>query len=142
MLTRFLIFFSGKYHQFDNIVLPQERSRYERLKSFLGFSSTTHDGMQKKCLEMYLTNHRKMICDGELSPSQLNIPQAANGVVRIFRQLYTQNICQHFSSYTWISEQLPKVYQTVLYTYTMICHCYNVMYVGIIGNGWVDTFSY
>jgi hypothetical protein len=90
---------------------PQEKSRFERLKSYLGFSSSgspNHDGMQKKCLEIYLAEHRKMICDGELSRSELNIPQAAKGVVRIFRQLYTQNIYQYFS-YTWISEQLPKV---------------------------------
>jgi hypothetical protein len=64
--------------------------------------------MQMKCLEVYLADHRKVICDGELSCSQLNIPQAANGVVRIFRQLYTQHIYQ-INSYTWISEQLPKV---------------------------------
>lgn len=92
---------------------PQERSRFERLKNFLGLSSSTsspnHDDMQKKCLEIYLSLHRKMICDSELSPSRLTIPQAANGIVHIFRQLFTQKIHQYVTV-DWVSHQLPKVW--------------------------------
>ena len=122
MLTDFLIL--GMYYQFDNIVLPaQEKSRIERFKSFFGFSSNGHDDMQKKCLEIYLSDHRKKIGDGELSCSQLNIPQAANGVVHIFRQLYTQNIYQYYSD-TWISEQLPKVYNSYHTVCEMVLLCW------------------
>ena len=92
---------------------PREKSRFERLKSFfIGLSSSnipSHDVIQERSLEVYLTSHRKEICDCELSPSHLNIVQVANGVVHIFRQLFSQKIHQLYTS-DWISEQLPKVH--------------------------------
>ena len=89
---------------------PQEKTRFEKFKSFIGLSGgsiPSHDEIQKKSLEIYLMEHRKKICDCELSPSHLNIVQAANGIVRIFRQLFRQKIFQHFEM-DWNSHQLPK----------------------------------
>ena len=90
---------------------PQEKSRLEKVKRFFGWSSDSspnHDDMQKKCLEIYLSAPRKLICDCELSSAQFNIAQAANVMRRVFLQLYCQKI-HHYQTKDWISDQLPKV---------------------------------
>lgn len=115
-----LVFFTGKYHHFDNIVLPapQEKTRLERVKSFFGWSSdssTNHEDMQKKCLEIYLSAPRKVICDCELSPTRLNIPQATKVVVRLFRQLHCQKIYHNDVTKRWFSYQLSQVQEQYMY---------------------------
>ena len=111
LICLILTLFAGKYHQYDNIVLPtsQEKSRLGKFLAFFGWSGNpSHDEMQKKCLDVYLTSHKETIRNCELSPSLSNIPQAANGIVHIFRQLFSQKIHQYMSN-DWISPQLPKV---------------------------------
>ena len=91
------------------IPASQEKSRLGKFLAYFGWSSSpNHDEMQKKCLDVYLTSHKEIIRDCELSPSQSNIFQAAKGIVHIFRQLYTQKLYQ-YGTYDWISHQLPKV---------------------------------
>ena len=87
----------------------QDKSRLGKFLAFFGWSSSpNHDDMQKKCLDVYLTSHKETIRNCELSPAQSNIPQAVNGIVHIFRQLFSQKIYQYMSD-DWISNQLPKV---------------------------------
>lgn len=69
----------------------------------------SHDSMQKKCLEMYLETHKKMLCGCNLSP-KLNILQAMNGINLIFNQLYNQKVINS-GGFTrdWKSDALVEV---------------------------------
>ena len=117
-------------------MLPALKSRLEKFKRFIGWSSDSspnHDDMQKKCLEIYLSAPRKVICDYELSSAQLNIVQVGNVASRLFLQLYRQKIHQ-YQTKDWISDQLPKVSSIdVLYEIYIVHH--------LSGNGWMVAFA-
>lgn len=67
----------------------------------------SHQLMQKKCLQIYLEKHRKMLCECLLSP-ELNIVQTANGINVIFEQLRRQKIYKGIS-HVWNADNLTMV---------------------------------
>ena len=126
-ITCYLNVLTGKYHQFDNMVFPHSKIKpvftrvFEGFKRLVGSSDKkpalqvpNHETMQKKCLDVYLAEHRRVLCGCTLSSDTLNIACATNGIIHIFTQLYSQKITRG-RPHDWIAESLALVKMEKLY---------------------------